>query len=146
MVGKSCQRRLVLRPVSTFGQSDAADLRGNGSILLERLVEISETEKQDGVGMLVLDLMVLPHQRRSWGAHRGRYGNATGGGASDDGSCTRRDAKYCVSTGSVCTTSQPDCHHAKQGYQTITTAIPEPERLRSGNTANALLNTTTLPA
>ena len=46
------------------GEGDFEFARGEDGVFEEELVEIAEAEEQEGVGDLLFDGVVLPHQRR----------------------------------------------------------------------------------
>ena len=52
------------------GEGDFQFARGHHGVLEEELVKIAEAEHQQGVGYLLLDAVVLPHERRGRVTHR----------------------------------------------------------------------------
>lgn len=48
----------------TGGQCDLKFPRGGDGIFVEELIEVTEPEHQQGIGSLLFDRVVLPHQRR----------------------------------------------------------------------------------
>src|SRR5271165_3818179 len=54
------------------GESDLQFARRYDGVLVEELVEIAQAEQQQSVGCLLLDGVILPHERR-----RRRYGRVT---------------------------------------------------------------------
>src|SRR5690606_4123433 len=64
VVGEPGQRGLLGGAVAAARQRDAEDVGDDDGVLLERLVEVAHAEEEDGAGVAVLDLPVLPHQRR----------------------------------------------------------------------------------
>ena len=63
MVGKAGQLDMLRCSVGTLGERDAEDLRRLDGIIGESLVEVAHTKEQDSIGMLLLELQVLPHHR-----------------------------------------------------------------------------------
>src|SRR4051794_2036982 len=53
-------------------ERDLEFARGGDRVLHEELVEIAQTEEEQGIGDLLLDAVVLPHQRRG-GVTHGRW-------------------------------------------------------------------------
>jgi hypothetical protein len=63
----------VVAPLVTRGQREVQRLRRDQRVLEEHLVEIAEAEEHDPVGIPVLHVQVLPHERRlGWGATHDR--------------------------------------------------------------------------
>ena len=63
MVGKAGQLDMLRGSVGTLGERDAEDLRRLDGIVGKGLVEVAHTKEQDSIGMLLLELQVLPHHR-----------------------------------------------------------------------------------
>ena len=63
MVGKARQLDMLRGSVGTLGERDAEDLGRLDSIVGKGLVEVAHTKEQDSIGMLLLELHVLPHHR-----------------------------------------------------------------------------------
>ena len=59
------QRHALVRPDGPRGQDDIADRRDDPGVIVERLVEITQAEKQDDVRVLLLDRQVLAAHRSS---------------------------------------------------------------------------------
>ena len=55
------------------GEGDFEFARGGDGVFEEELVEIAQAEHQQGVGDLLLDAVVLPHQRRGGVGHSLAY-------------------------------------------------------------------------
>ena len=60
---KSRQRDLPRRPIITLCKRYSARFGCSNSVVPEGFVEIAKTEQQHRVGVLFLDLTVLPHER-----------------------------------------------------------------------------------
>ena len=63
MVGEARQLYVHRRAVGTLGKRDAEDLGGSYGVVAEGLVEVTDTEEQDSIGVLSLELHVLLHHR-----------------------------------------------------------------------------------
>ena len=63
MVGEARQLYVHRRAVSSLGERDAEDLGGGYGVVAEGLVEVTDTEEQDSIGVLSLELHVLLHHR-----------------------------------------------------------------------------------
>ena len=63
VVGESGELDILRGAVGTPGEGDAEDSAGGLGIVGECLVEVAHTEKEYGVGMLLLHLDILLHQR-----------------------------------------------------------------------------------
>ena len=63
MMGKARQLDMLRCSVGTLGERDAEDLRRLDGIVGKGLVEVAHTKEQDSIGMLLLELQVLPHHR-----------------------------------------------------------------------------------
>ena len=65
VIGNAAHRdRLALFAIAR-GQSDLQQARGHLRVVVEKLVEIAQAEKQQRLRMLLLDGVILPQQRRS---------------------------------------------------------------------------------
>ena len=62
MMGEARQLDVHRRAIGTAGQRDPEDLCCGDGILAEGLIEVPDTEEQDSIWMLGLDLHVLLHQ------------------------------------------------------------------------------------
>src|SRR5262245_46344869 len=54
------------------GKGDLEHARGNDGVFVEQLVEVTQAEHEQRVGVLLLDRVVLPHQRRGGFRRHGR--------------------------------------------------------------------------
>ena len=63
MMGEPRQLDMLRRSVGTLGERDAEDLGSLNGIVGKGLVEVAHTKEQDSIGMLLLELHVLPHHR-----------------------------------------------------------------------------------
>ena len=63
MVGEAGQLYVHRRAVGTLGERDTEDLGGSYGVVAEGLVEVTDTEEQDSIGVLSLELHVLLHHR-----------------------------------------------------------------------------------
>ena len=63
MVGEARQLYVHRRAVGTLGERDTQDLGGCYGVVAEGLVEVTDTEEQDSIGVLSLELHVLLHHR-----------------------------------------------------------------------------------
>ena len=63
MVGEARQLYVHRRAVSSLGERDTEDLGGCYGVVAEGLVEVTDTEEQDSIGVLSLELHVLLHHR-----------------------------------------------------------------------------------
>ena len=52
-------RDRVLAVLVTTRQCDSKDLRGSDGVIVEHLIEVSHSEEQDGVRVLILNLGIL---------------------------------------------------------------------------------------
>ncbi len=64
VVREAGERRVLARSVAALGERDTEHVGHDHGIVLERLVEVAHAEEQERAGVAVLDLPVLPHQRR----------------------------------------------------------------------------------
>ena len=63
MVGEARQLYMHRRAVGTLGERDTEDLGSCYGVVAEGLVEVTDTEEQDSIGVLSLELHVLLHHR-----------------------------------------------------------------------------------
>ena len=63
MVGEARQLYVHRGAVGTLGERDTEDLGGSYGVVAEGLVEVTDTEEQDSIGVLSLELHVLLHHR-----------------------------------------------------------------------------------
>ena len=64
MVGKPCQFDILRRAVGAPCQRDAQNFAGRHRVVGKSLIEIAHTKEQHRVGVLLLSLDILLHQRR----------------------------------------------------------------------------------
>ena len=71
MIGDAAQRHLIGLVLVPRGQRDLEQARTCDRVLVEHFVEVPDAEEEDGVRILLLDLAVLPHERREvrWHPH-----------------------------------------------------------------------------
>ena len=78
VIGQPAQRHLVGLVLVAGGQGDVEQARAFDGVLVEHFVEVADPEKQNRVRVLLLDLAVLPHERREIRGHpHPRHGRAT---------------------------------------------------------------------
>ena len=64
VVGEAGEGDVGGAPVRALRERDAEHAADGLGVLLEGLVEVAHAEEQDGAGVALLDLVVLPHERR----------------------------------------------------------------------------------
>ena len=63
VVRHAAHRRLIARSTTARREGQRQRLRGGAGVVIEHLVEIAQPVHEDAVGMLGLDLLVLPEHR-----------------------------------------------------------------------------------
>ena len=66
MIRHAAHRRTLVKTAVATGQRQFQDLRSFNGVVEEHLVEVSETVKQEAVGILLLHFHILPHHRRQF--------------------------------------------------------------------------------